>query len=106
MQNALHTPSIKHNLIPPLIFRETELTVSEVPKIHCDEPMVDDHSIYDDVTKLWIPLKLDGIFSYLPMRALTLEDIQCYDDKEDFFYRLTLKLGIPILRYILWTRNS
>ena len=73
MQNALHTPSIKHNLIPPLIFRETELTVSEVPKIHCDEPTVEDHSIYDDVNKIRMPLKLDSIFLYFPTRELTLE---------------------------------
>ena len=72
-----------------------------MPKIHCHEVKVEYHSSYDDVIKQRIPLKLDGIFSYLPMRALTVEDIQCYDDKEDFFYRLTLKLGIPILRYIL-----
>ena len=66
MQNALHTPSIKHNLIPPLIFRETELTVSEVPKIHCDEPAVEDHSIFDDVTKPQITLKLEDFFLVFP----------------------------------------
>ena len=60
MQNDLHIPNTKHNL------REAGLTVIEVPKIHCDEPTVEDHSIYDDVTKIQIPLKLDGIFSYLP----------------------------------------
>ena len=57
MQNALHIPSTKHNLIPPLIIREAGLNVSEVPKIHWDEPTVEDHSIYDDVTKLRIPLQ-------------------------------------------------
>ena len=73
MQNAFHTPSMKHNLIPPFIFRVAGFTVSEVPKIHCDEPTVEDHSIYDDVTKIRIPLKLDSIFLYFPTRELTLE---------------------------------
>ena len=63
---------MKHNLIPPFILMEAGLTVSEVPKIHFYEPTVEYHSIYDDVTKLRIPLKLDGIFLYLPTQALTL----------------------------------
>ena len=71
--------STKHNLITPFIIREAGLTVSKVPKIHCDEPTVEDHSIYDDVTKIRIPLKLDGIFFYFPTRDITLEEMQCCD---------------------------
>ena len=63
VRNALYIASMKHNLIPPFILREAGLQVSDVPKIHCDEPTIDDHSMYDDKTKLRIPLKLDGIFS-------------------------------------------
>ena len=54
---------MKNNLIPPLIIREAWLTLSEVPKIHCEEPTVEDHSIYDDVNKLQTPLKIYGISS-------------------------------------------
>ena len=76
VRNALYIASMPHNLIPPFILREAGLQVSGVPKIHCDEPTIEDHSIYDDKTKLQIPLKLDGIFSYFQTRALTLNEIQ------------------------------
>ena len=61
------------------------LTVSEVPKIYFDEPTVEDHSIYDNVTKLQIPLKLDGIFLYLPTQALTLEEMNSCDEMKHVF---------------------
>ena len=73
MRNSLHIPIMKHNLIPTFILRLAWLTVSKVPKIHCSEPTVEDHSIYDDVTKIQIPFKLNGILSYFPTQDLTLE---------------------------------
>ena len=73
MRNDLHITSMKHNLISPFILREAGLTINEVPRIHCDEPTVECYSIYDDVTKLRIPLKLYSILMYIPTRALTLE---------------------------------
>ena len=82
MRNALHIPSMKHNLIPPFILRESGLIVQDIPKIHCDKPTVEDHLIYDSVTKLQIPLKLDGIFSYFPTRALTLQEMENCDQIE------------------------
>ena len=36
MQKSLHIPSMKNNLIPPLIIREVVLNVRKVPNIHCD----------------------------------------------------------------------
>ena len=80
MQNDFHIPSMKHNLIPLFILREAGLTVSEVPNTHCDDPKVEYHLIYDDVTKLQIPLK-----SYFPKQALTLDDIQRCDEMKHVF---------------------
>ena len=57
--------------------------------------------MYDDVNKLQIPLKLDGIFLYFPTQAFTLEGMQRCDEIKMCFYCLMLKLGIPILRYTL-----
>ena len=34
VRNALHVPSIDHNLIPPFMLREARITVNETPKIH------------------------------------------------------------------------
>ena len=85
MRNVLYIASIKHNLITPLILREAILTVSDIPKIHCDETTIEDHSIYDEKTKLQIPLQLDGIFSYFPTKALTLDEMQNCDQIEHIF---------------------
>ena len=81
----LYIASTKHNLIPQLILREEGLTLSDIPKIHCDEPTIADHSIYDENMKLRIPLQLDGIFSYFPTRALTLDEMQNCDQIEHIF---------------------
>ena len=76
---------MKHNLIPPFILRGPGLAVSNIPMIYCDEPTLEYHSIYDEKTKLWIPLQLDGIFSYFPTRALTLDEMQNCDQMEHTF---------------------
>ena len=59
--------------------------MQDIPNIHCDEPTFEDHSIYDSVTKLQIPLKLDGIFSYFSTRALTLQEMGNCDQIEHVF---------------------
>ena len=79
MHNALYIPIMRQNMIPPFIMREAGLVVSDNPKIHCDEPTVEDHSIYNEYTKLGILLKLDGIFLYFPTRDLTQEEIERCD---------------------------
>ena len=76
-RNALHVPSMNHNLIPPFVMREAGLTVNDVPKIHTKDQELNDetHCIAakegDNGVDLKIPLKLDGIFSYFPTRKLT-----------------------------------
>ena len=34
VRNALYVPSMQHNLIPPFLMREAELTVNNTPQIH------------------------------------------------------------------------
>ena len=62
IKNALHVPSMQHNLIPPFILREVGLIVNDVPKIHIDNPVKADHSIYFPKDKIRIALLLRGIF--------------------------------------------
>ena len=76
MRNGLHVPSNEHNLIPPFIMREAGLVVKDTPKIHCQEATVEDHTVYCKEHDLRIPLSLDGIFSYFPTRALTIEEME------------------------------
>ena len=52
VQNALCVPTMEINLIPIFILREAGLTLNDVPKIHCDEPSVEDHSLYDEESGL------------------------------------------------------
>ena len=81
IKNALHVPSMEHNLIPPFILREAGLVVNDVPKIHTkrDELSVETHCIVankeDNGIDLRIPIKLDGVFSYFPTRKLTEQEI-------------------------------
>ena len=63
-RNCIHFPSMDHNLVPPFIMREKGIQVNDVPKIHLDDPSIDDHSIYLRQHDVRIPLKLRGIFSY------------------------------------------
>ncbi len=76
LRNGLHMPSNDHNLIPPFLMREAGLAVNDKPKIHCENPSVEDHSIYCGDHDLRIPLQLEGIFSYFPTRALTLNEME------------------------------
>ena len=75
VRNALHIPSMDHNLIPPFIMREAGLTLTEQPKRQCETPTVDDHSIFDIISQLRIHLKLNRVFSYFPTRKPTDLDV-------------------------------
>ena len=45
IRNALHVPSMKHNLLPPFILRQAGIVVNKVPKIHVNEPTIEAHLI-------------------------------------------------------------
>ena len=66
-RDALHVPSMQNNLIPPFIIREAGVQLYDTPKIHVNDPTVDDHSIYFDKADFRIPLQLWGIFSYFEL---------------------------------------
>ena len=46
IRNCLHVPSMTNNLIPPFIMRQVGIEINERPKIHSDNPGVEDHLIY------------------------------------------------------------
>ena len=58
VRNALHVPSMDHNLIPPFIMRAGGVVVNDVPKIQCKDPAVDDHFISFDDSDLQILMQL------------------------------------------------
>ena len=82
VRNALYLPQMDHNLIPPFIMRAAGVNVSDVAKIHCADPTVDDHCIiFGDGGKddLRIPLQLQGIFSYFHTRIPTKTELMDCD---------------------------
>ena len=66
IRNCLHVPTMSNNLIPPFIMREAGIEINERPKIHSENPGVEDHSIYFADSDFRITLTLDGVFSGFP----------------------------------------
>ena len=60
-----------HNLNLPFIMRAGGVTINDVPKIPCEDSIVDDHSVLFDQSDLWIPLQLNGAFSFFHTRVPT-----------------------------------
>ena len=75
LHNALYVPSMDNDLIPPFMLREMGVTVNDVPKIHKEDPTVDDHAIMFMEMGFRIPLSLCGIFSYFPTSKPTRNDL-------------------------------
>ena len=63
VSNDLCVPGIDHNLLLHFILCESGLVVNDTPKIHIDDPSVENDSIFDVETRLRIPLWVSGIFS-------------------------------------------
>ena len=80
IRHCLDIPSMDHNLIPPFLLREAGLQVRETPKSQLEAPTIDDHAIYDPESFMRIHLKLSGIFSCFPTRALTRGEVETWDE--------------------------
>ena len=75
VRNALHVPSMDHNLIPPFMMRAGGIAVNDVPKIHCEDPSVDNHCVSFDISDLWISLQLNSLFSCFHTRVPTEREL-------------------------------
>ena len=62
IRNALHVPSMEHNLMPPLTMRAGSFIIKDIPKSHYEDPEVDDHSGSFEHSNPRIPLQLNGVF--------------------------------------------
>ena len=49
--------------------------VNNAPKIHCEAPEIQDHSILFEGSELWIPLQLDRIFLYFHTRIPIMKEL-------------------------------
>ena len=98
--NALYVPSMDNNLIPPFMIREMGVTVNDIPKIHKEDPTVDDHAITFFETGFRIPLSLWGIFSYILTSKPTHDDllnpneVYIVENSSSRFYLISCSQGI------------
>ena len=79
IRNAIHAPSMDHNLIPPLMLRAGSIVINYSPKIHCADTIVDDHSIPFGQSDLWVPFQLNGVFSFFLTRVSAETELQKYE---------------------------
>ena len=80
VKNALHVPSMMHNLMPPCIMQEVGVVVNDVPKIHVDDAGPEHHSIHFPEEEVQMPLKLNGVFSHFPTAKPTLEELEMVEE--------------------------
>lgn len=78
-RNVLHIKGMQDNLMSPFVMREGGVIVNEKPKIHCENPTVDDHCISFHSCDLRIPLSLTGVFSYFQTRMPTVGELESCD---------------------------
>ena len=55
-------------LLPTFMIRLSRIKVDECPKFPPAAPSANNHPVYSREHKLSLPLKLDGIISYLPFQ--------------------------------------
>ena len=80
MRNALHMPTMAHKLIPPFIMRARGVRVSDVPKIHCVDPTIEDHCIWFKNSYLKISMQISGTFLYFQSRFPTVDELYGCDN--------------------------
>ena len=83
-----------NNLFRPFILIESGIEVNEIPKIHVDDPSIEDHEIYIQESGLRATLKIWGILSLFHKYALTNDYI--YSCDKIFIHRIA-QHGIRIL---------
>ena len=59
VKNALYVPTMPHNLIPPFIMCKAGVVVNDIPKIHVDNPGIEDHTLYFPNDDVRIQLRLN-----------------------------------------------
>ena len=84
-RNALYIPNMKHHLIPPFILHDAGVKVNDTHRVHCDQVILDSHSIWFEDAGVRIPLQLDGIFSTFKTRKPTEDEI-LHTPKENTCY--------------------
>jgi len=89
INQAIHIPGLKHNLICPMQLRMNDVLVNEVPKFLCKKPDDTDHAILiprTDDDRLCIPLSLEGVTSYFHSFKPTSEQYEAAAEGIDLLH--------------------
>ena len=73
--NALYSPNIEDNLLPPFIMCERGAAVHDSLKIHCTDTTSNDHCITLSYSDLKIPFHINGTFSFFHTRRPTADEL-------------------------------
>ena len=82
-------------LIPPFVLRESGLILNDTPKIHCKDPSLEDHSLFDEETGLKIPFNLNGTLSMFETRPFTEDEIENAENYTTILLTLDLNRWDP-----------
>lgn len=82
IRNALSVPSMNHHLIPPFMMRLAGVEVDECAKFLSKNPSVANHSLYFPDEDVRIPMSIHNIFSYIPTRMPSTQDVEDLMDKQ------------------------
>ena len=92
INQAIHIPTMQHNLLCVMQMRLNDVRIKECPKFLTENPTIASHSVVipstEEGTDILIPLSLKGVTSYFPTRKPTLSEIELADS-EDRSYELT-----------------
>ena len=80
IRRRLYVPSMTHNLLPPFMLRGAGITINEVPKTQVTSPTEEHHAITFQETNFWIPLSLNGTFSYFPTSKPSIQELEEPED--------------------------
>lgn len=77
---VLHFKEMTNHLLSPMQMHMNELTVNETPKFLSEKPDRKTHAIIVD--DLLVPLEINGVISYFPVREPTADELESCDRYE------------------------
>jgi len=90
INQAIHIPGMKNNLLCPMQIRMNDVSVNEIPKFLVKNPTDEDHAImidlYEDDGRLTVPLSLEGVTSYFPSFKPTSEQYESAEEGTDLLH--------------------
>ena len=86
IRNALYLKEMTVTLIPPIMMRLAGIEINECPKFLAKSPSIEHHSIYFPEHQLRLPLQINGIISYLPIRCPSQSE---FDNRSESILELT-----------------